>query len=96
MLSLLVAIKFAAVPVAAMVEFAIAEKVTVPDANDPAGGAVKLLVVSVAFADVRKINRAVAFVDPDPRRLMMASPIVLRKVVSTRAIVIFSYFIFTP
>jgi hypothetical protein len=87
--------KFAAVPVAAIVLLAIAENVTVPDANEPAGGALKLLVVSVVLLELRKINRAVAFVDPAANLLMIASPIVLRRVVSTRAIVIFSYFIFT-
>jgi hypothetical protein len=94
-LSLLVAMKFAAVPLVAIVLLAIAEKVTVPDANDPAGGALKLLVVNVVLLELRNISRAVAFVDPAARRLMIASPTAFLVAVSTIAIVIFFYFIFT-
>lgn len=87
-LFLLVAIKLATVPVAAIVAPAIAENVTEPEDADPAGGALKLFVDRTVLPDVLKIKRAVGLVVPDPRRVTTASAIVLRSVASFRVIVI--------
>ena len=87
-LFLLVAIKLATVPVAAIVAPAIVENVTEPEDADPAGGALKLFVDRTVLPDVLKIKRAVELVVPDLRRVTTALAIVLRSVASFRVIVI--------
>jgi hypothetical protein len=86
--SRLVAMKLAAVPDVAIVEFAIAEKVTAPDAKEPAGGLAKLFVVNIVLLELRKISLAVELVVPAFSRLIIASPIVFLRVVSEMVIVI--------
>lgn len=90
-LSRLVAIKLATVPLAAIVALAMDENVTEPEEADPAGGALKLLVESVAFAAVLKISRAVALVVPAANLLITESTIVFLSVVSEIVIAIIFY-----